>query len=160
MSEYDGIKEREEGRSRMPMGMTVLFMGLIIFGLIYIYRYLPGTTGWNQADQYELKVKAREAAVAGRPEEAFHPETEHEQMVSAEQGREIYRQECAVCHGKDLAGGIGPSLLGPRFKFGSTIEDHARVIAKGTPGGMPSFGQLGDAKIRSVASYIHTMAHH
>jgi cytochrome c oxidase cbb3-type subunit 3 len=160
MSDYDGIREREEGRSRMPTGMTILFMGLIICGLVYMYRFMPATTGWNQASQYEQKVKAREASVAGKSAEVPHPETEHEQMVSAEQGKEIYRDECAVCHGKNLEGGIGPSLLGPKFKFGPTIDDHARIIAKGTSGGMPAFGQLGNAKIRSIAAYIHTMAQH
>ncbi|MGE5842396.1 MAG: cbb3-type cytochrome c oxidase N-terminal domain-containing protein, partial [Deltaproteobacteria bacterium] len=35
MSEFDGIQEREAGKNKMPIGMTVLFMGLILFGLVY-----------------------------------------------------------------------------------------------------------------------------
>ncbi|MBS1128698.1 MAG: hypothetical protein H6Q96_1078 [Nitrospirae bacterium] len=62
MSEYDGITEREEGKKKMPLGMTVLFMGLIICGLVYMYLFMPQTTGWSQAGRYEAKVKAREAA--------------------------------------------------------------------------------------------------
>jgi cytochrome c oxidase cbb3-type subunit III len=160
MSEYDGITEREEGKKKMPLGMTVLFMGLIICGLVYMYLFMPQTTGWSQAYQYEAKVKAREAAVTGQPKADVHPETEHQQMVSAEQGKEVYAAECAVCHGANLEGGIGPALKGPKFKYGATLKDHARVIAKGTQEGMPGFEQLGAGKIQSVAAYIHTSHQH
>ncbi|NTW58304.1 MAG: c-type cytochrome [Nitrospirae bacterium] len=160
MGEFDGIQEREEGKKKMPLGMTVLFMGLIIFGLAYMYLFMPQTTGWTQAGRYEAKIKAREAEVAGRTRPDAHPETEHEQMQAAEKGKEIYLAECAVCHGNALEGGIGPSLRGPKFKHGPTVEDHVRVITKGTEEGMPGFEQLGAAKIRSVASYIHTSHQH
>jgi cytochrome c oxidase cbb3-type subunit 3 len=160
MSDYDGIKEREEGKKKMPLGMTVLFMGLIICGLVYMYLFMPQTTGWTQAGRYEAKVKAREAAVTGQSKVDVHPETEHQQMVSAELGKEIFAAECAVCHGEKLEGGIGPALRGPKFKYGPTLKDHARVIAKGTKGGMPGFEQLGAEKIQSVAAYIHTSHQH
>jgi mono/diheme cytochrome c family protein len=160
MSDYDGIKEREEGKDKMPIGMTVLFMGLIICGLVYIYLFMPQTTGWTQAGRYEAKIKAREAVVAGKPEADVHSESEHQQMVSAEQGKEVYAAECAVCHGANLEGGIGPALKGPKFKYGATLKDHARVIAKGTQEGMPGFEQLGPGKIQSVAAYIHTSHQH
>jgi len=58
MSDYDGIKEREEGKDKMPIGMTVLFMGLIICGLVYIYLFMPQITGWTQTGRYEAEVKA------------------------------------------------------------------------------------------------------
>ena len=160
MAEYDGIKEREEGKKKMPLGMAVLFAGLIVFGFVYLYRFLPQTTGWTQAGRYEEKMKAREAAISGQPEADVHPETEHEQMVAAGKGKEVYLAECAVCHGEKLEGGIGPSLKGPRFRYGATVADHVRVITKGTPEGMPGFEQLGAEKIRSVASYIHTSHQH
>jgi cytochrome c oxidase cbb3-type subunit 3 len=160
MGEFDGIQEREAGKKKMPLGMTVLFMGLIIFGLAYMYLFMPQTTGWTQAGRYEANIKAREAEVAGRTRPDAHPETEHEQMQSAEMGKEIYLAECAVCHGNALEGGIGPSLRGPKFKHGPTVNDHIRVITKGTREGMPGFEQLGAAKIRSVASYIHTSHQH
>lgn len=160
MSDFDGIQEREEGKKKMPLGMVILFMGLILFGLVYLYLFMPQTTGWTQAARYEAQVKAREAAVAGRGEADVHPETEHHQMKAAEQGKETYVAECAVCHGEKLEGGIGPALKGPKFKYGATVADHVRVITKGTKEGMPSFEQLGAEKIRGVASYIHTSHQH
>lgn len=160
MGEFDGIKEREEGKKKMPLGMMVLFLGLIICGLVYMYLFLPQTTGWTQAGRYEAKVKAQEAAVAGQSTADVHPETEHQQMVSAERGKEIYATECAVCHGEKLEGGIGPALKGPKFKYGTTLTDHVRVITKGTQEGMPGFEQLGADKIQSVAAFIHTSHQH
>jgi len=161
MDEFDGIREREEGKKKMPLGMLVLFLGLILCGLVYLYSFSPQTSGWTQTGQYEAQVKAREAALAGKTGAEVHVETEHEQMAAAEKGKEIYLAECAGCHGEKLEGGIGPSLKGPKFKYGPTLEDHARIIAKGTGEGMPGFEQaLGKEKVRSVAAYIHTTHRH
>lgn len=160
MGEFDGIREREAGSKKMPLGMFVLFTALIVFGIAYLYLFMPATTGWNQANQYEQEVKAREAELAGATKADLHAETEHEQMLAAEKGREVYIAECAACHGDKLEGGIGPALTGPKFKHGPTLDDHIRVITKGTGEGMPGFPQLGPDKIRKVASYIHTRHQH
>jgi len=56
MGEFDGIHEREEGNKKMPLGMTVLFISLIIVGLLYLYLFSPLTTGWTQVDQYQQKI--------------------------------------------------------------------------------------------------------
>jgi hypothetical protein len=34
MGEFDGIRERKEGKSKMPLAMTILFLGLAIVGLV------------------------------------------------------------------------------------------------------------------------------
>jgi len=161
MGEYDGINEREEGRKKMPLGMVVLFMGLIITGLLYLILYLPQITGWTQAGQYEKQVKAKEAVLSGLVKTDIHDETEHDQMMAADKGKEIYDAECSACHGEKLEGGAGPALSGPAFRFGKTLADHIRVISKGTANGMPGFEkQLGAEKIKQVASYIHTRHQH
>ncbi len=155
MADYDGITEREEGKAKMPLGMTVLFLGLIIFGLIYIYRYLPQISGWSQAAQYEAAMQALQAMHAAPAEHEASESAEHEQQETLVLGAQIFSENCAVCHGKDLAGGIGPSLLGPTFRYGASMIDHIRVISKGTTKGMPSFeAQLGSEKIHAVAAFI------
>ncbi len=159
MAEYDGIKEREEGKKKMPLGMTVLFMGLAVFGLTYIYLFLPHTTGWTQLTQYEQKVKEREAVKAKHGEVESAETEEHERSEALVRGEKIYKESCAACHGVHLEGGIGPGLLGPKFIYGDSVEDHIKVISKGTPKGMPGFErQLGATNIYNVAYYVHS--HH
>ncbi len=154
MSEHEEIREREEGRHKMPIGMTVLFTGLVLFGLVYIYRYTPQTTGWTQTGQYEQRMGAHKAEVVTH--EVKEVEAGMSESGSAAEGSAIYKKDCAMCHGENLEGGIGPALTGPKFIHGNTLADHARVIADGTPNGMPGFGkQLGPAKVRAVAHYIH-----
>jgi cytochrome c oxidase cbb3-type subunit III len=153
MGEYDGIREREEGRKKMPFGMAVLFLTLIASGLVYLYLFSPLTTGWKQVDQYERRMEAHKTAVIS------HEVKEVEAGLSGtkeDKGPAIYASECAMCHGEKLEGTIGPSLTGPKFIHGNTLADHVRVIANGTPNGMPGFQkQLGAEKVRAVAHYIY-----
>jgi cytochrome c oxidase cbb3-type subunit 3 len=153
MGEYDGIREREEGKKKMPLGMAVLFLGLIVSGLVYLYLFSPQTTGWRQLAQYEKKMEAHKAAVI------THEVKEVATGVAEtkeDKGPAIYAADCAMCHGDKLEGNIGPSLMGPKFIYGNTLADHIRVIAEGTPNGMPGFQkQLGAEKVRAVAHYIY-----
>jgi cytochrome c oxidase cbb3-type subunit 3 len=153
MGEYDGIREREEGKKKMPLGMAVLFLTLLAFGLVYLFLFSPLTTGWRQVDQYERRMEARKTAVISHEvKEAASGMSE----TKADKGPAIYASECAMCHGEKLEGGIGPLLTGPRFIYGNALADHIRVIAAGTPNGMPGFQkQLGTEKVRSVAHYIY-----
>ncbi len=154
MSEFDGIQERQEGKSRMPTGMTILFIGLIVFGLCYLYLYSPQTTGWNQTDQYQRRMDALKTAVVTH--EVKEVESGMSEASRAEEGPAIYKSECAMCHGDNLQGGIGPALMGPTFIYGGTLADHIRVINNGTPKGMPAFEkQLGAEKVRAVAHYVY-----
>ncbi len=153
MSEFDGIKEREEGKKKMPLGMAALFVGLIIFGLAYLYRFNPQTTGWTQQAQYQKRMEALKTAITTHEvKEVASAESE----VTEAKGPEVYKSDCAMCHGEKLEGGIGPALTGPKFIYGGAMADHERVIADGTPNGMPGFRkQLGSDKIRAVAHYIY-----
>jgi cytochrome c oxidase cbb3-type subunit 3 len=153
MGEYDGIREREEGKKKMPLGMAVLFLGLMAFGLAYLFLFSPQTTGWRQLAQYEKKMETHKAAVITH--EVKEVATGAEQS-KADKGPEIYASDCAMCHGENLEGSIGPSLKGPKFIYGNTLADHVRVIAEGTPNGMPGFQkQLGAEKVRAVAHFIY-----
>lgn len=157
MSDYDGIKEREDGKKKMPIGMTVFFLGLVIFGFVYIYLYMPATTGWTQLGQYERKsaaIAAPAAPVEQKP--AVKAMTADEQRIA--KGKEIYAAECAMCHGEKLEGALGPALTGPAFLYGGEVKDLIRTTSGGTQAGMPAFEkQLGPEKIRDVALYIRSL---
>jgi len=162
MSDFDEIKEREEGKKKMPLGMTLLFMGLVLCGLVYMYLYTPFISGWTQKSQYEEKTKAHEVIQASMHKEAdVAAPLPQKSKATLQQGEAIYKENCAMCHGDKLEGGVGPSLHGPKFIYGTSLEDHIRVISKGTPKGMPGFeSQLGAKKINSVAYYLHEAHQH
>jgi cytochrome c551/c552 len=51
-----------------------------------------------------------------------------------QRGLEIYSQICVTCHGPNLDGGIGPSLVDAYWKHGDTAEAIMRSISKGIVG--------------------------
>ena len=158
MAEFDGITEQEAGKHKMPVGMIILFWGLIVSGLIYIILFTPWFTGWTQTKQYARKMET--PAVAPEEQKATIPAALTD-AARIKRGKAVYQAECAVCHGEKLEGGLGPALTGPKFVYGATLEDHVRVITRGTQSGMPKFEkQLGAEKIRNVALFIHTQHTH
>jgi glucose/arabinose dehydrogenase len=68
----------------------------------------------------------------------------------------MYNQNCASCHGPDLTGGLGPSLIDDEWDHGSDPVSVAKSIKDGFPSsGMPGFsGGLSDEDIRSLVIYI------
>ena len=91
--------------------------------------------------------------------------------ASFAQGRDIYRDSCAVCHGNDGQGGVGTPLAGVASTF-PDCEEHVRWITIGSSkwldevgptygsqgreiaGSMPGFnGVRTDAEIRLAAAY-------
>ena len=51
-----------------------------------------------------------------------------------QRGQEIYSQICVTCHGPNLDGGIGPSLVDAYWKHGDSPEAIMRSISKGIVG--------------------------
>ena len=68
----------------------------------------------------------------------------------------LYRDLCASCHGADLQGAQGPSLLDDIWVHGDSDEALARSIRDGRPAsGMPGFGAaLSAEQVRSLVVYI------
>ena len=55
-------------------------------------------------------------------------------FANIERGQEIYNQICFNCHGPNLDGGIGPSLVDSYWKNGDSHDAIYRSIAKGVTG--------------------------
>jgi cytochrome c oxidase cbb3-type subunit 3 len=81
---------------------------------------------------------------------------EQDEKYQAE-GKGIYLEKCADCHGKDLKGADGPSLAG-HLKYGEEDGQKFESIAKGRPGGMPGFDtELGRDRIWKVLAYVDSV---
>ena len=71
-------------------------------------------------------------------------------------GEAVYMQNCAMCHGAELEGGIGAALNDEEWIHGSDSENVVRIITEGVPEkGMLTWGPiLGPEKINQVAAYV------
>lgn len=74
-------------------------------------------------------------------------------------GRRLYEQyNCVSCHGGEGAGGIGPTLNDPRWKYGGTPAAIFQSIYEGRPEGMPIWGgRIPDEQIWQLAAYVESL---
>ena len=79
--------------------------------------------------------------------------------VGAGSVRRLYQQHCAQCHGENLEGGRGSSLLVPRLAYGEDDASMTRIIREGLPGDtMPGYlSVLSGPEIRSLVIFIREM---
>ncbi|RNC66667.1 MAG: cytochrome C oxidase Cbb3 [Desulfuromonadales bacterium] len=94
--------------------------------------------------------KAAQTAVVGDLKNPFASDP----AIVAE-GRSIYEQQCASCHGKDLKGEIGPGLAGSAR---SDAELFKAVYEGIQTGGMPAFGDtLGKDRVWKVVTFMRSV---
>lgn len=100
---------------------------------------------------YEAEAQ-HEAALAKNPHKPKAPVAKDTALVEPNHpGAKTFSSNCAACHGADLKGQIGPSLLGVGNKYNAQqIEE---IIAKGKPAGMPAGVVQGD-DAKKVADWL------
>lgn len=73
------------------------------------------------------------------------------------EGEGLYDQHCAVCHGKDLSGDIGPDI----HDLDMADADLYQILYNGLPdGGMPAFDSLGSARVWKLVNYLKYQKRH
>ncbi len=70
--------------------------------------------------------------------------------------KDLYLQYCAACHGQNLEGGQGSSLIDDVWNYGSSDAAIAKTILEGVPdlGMVPWKGVLTDEQVRSLVILI------
>lgn len=73
----------------------------------------------------------------------------------------LYRNYCSSCHGAQMQGAMGPSLVDDHWQHGSSNEEIARVISHGVPKkGMPAWRKsLSPAQVRALVILIREQAY-
>lgn len=81
-------------------------------------------------------------------------------LTFAATAEDNYQQFCASCHGKELQGGLGSSLVDEQWRFGASDEAITKVIREGlADAGMPPWGNtLSDKDIRALVIFIREQA--
>ncbi|HJV67483.1 MAG TPA: cbb3-type cytochrome c oxidase subunit II [Geomonas sp.] len=98
--------------------------------------------------------KTARAEVAGEQKNPYQ-----DNLAVVPEGKKIFQDNCAQCHGADLNGGpVGPALIDldrPDIKVFTTIFNGNQ------PNGMPAFGDnLGKDRIWKVVTYIKSVHRH
>ena len=74
------------------------------------------------------------------------------------QGKKLYNNQCALCHGIEGTGGRGPTLNQPKLRHAPTQAALIKVIQEGIPGTeMPDFWSLNNDEARQVAAYVRSL---
>src|SRR5438270_4046932 len=88
---------------------------------------------------------------APAPPQAYDPEL-------VQQGKNLFAQDCAFCHGRDAAGGeIGPDLTRSKVVRDDVGGDQIGPVVRNgrAESGMPPF-DLSDQQIESLVAFVHT----
>lgn len=73
-----------------------------------------------------------------------------------EQGKHLFAQNCAPCHGADAGGGDGPNLHGVPASLGDTTVQG--IVRRGIPGtAMPGSSTLSDKQAANIVAYLRTL---
>ena len=51
--------EREETKTKLPLGWLLLYVGLILWGIYYAVSFTPQVSGWTQEGQYQESLKQK-----------------------------------------------------------------------------------------------------
>lgn len=155
---YDGIVEQN---NPMPAWWIWLFLFSIIFGFHYWLHYSVAD-GPTLKQEYDVALKQLQeqadksaSTAAVETEDSLTVYMKNETAVT--NGAAVFTAKCAMCHGDNLEGKIGPNLTD---KFWTT-GDGSRMailhtIMKGsTAKGMPAWeGMLKPKELKDVAAFV------
>lgn len=79
-----------------------------------------------------------------------------------EDGKALYEQKCAICHGKDgvakPAGKGSKNFNDPAFQASSTADAIGKIVTEGK-GKMPAYrSKLSDGQIAAIAAHVKKLA--
>ena len=70
-------------------------------------------------------------------------------------GKTIYDERCAVCHGVAGEGGVGPNMTDEYWIYGSDVKGIFKTVKFGAKNGMQAWkGKISAKEMQSVSSYI------
>ncbi|NQY29367.1 MAG: c-type cytochrome [Flavobacteriaceae bacterium] len=159
---YDGIKELDNA---LPPWWVWGFYATIVFAVVYMAKYHV-FGGETQSQEFETEMEQARIDIEEYKKTAkdlvdYTTVVALTEVADITAGKEIFIQNCAVCHKPDGAGGIGPNLTDEYWVLGGGIKNVFKTISQG---GRPSKGMeawskkgLKPSKIQQVASYILTL---
>ena len=159
---YDGIQEYD---NPMPGWWSALF---ILSGIFSVFYLVGISAGWIDSYEDDLDDSMAELQAVRTQFEEANPATAIDSTYLAsvvanpdrvDAGAEIFSGQCAVCHGADGGGVIGPNLTDEYWINGGSNMDIWEVIRVGVPEkGMAPWESVFSAEERaSLVAYIRSI---
>lgn len=155
--DYDGIRELD---NPMPPWWLAGFFVSIIFAVVYMFHYHVLGTGDLQITEYNKSMeKAEKEIMEYRNKMAMNvDETNATLMVDNSdlmKGKELFMNNCTVCHTENGGGSTGPNLTDDYWLYGNDIKTVFKTIKYGNSNGMPSHeSKMNPIELQQVASYV------
>ena len=147
--EADGIEEYD---NPLPDWWLGLFWLTIVWAIGYgVHYHFIADRSQEGALAAEMAAANERWPAQAQAELAFTYSAE-----AAAAGEAVYNQNCFPCHGMQLEGGIGPSLVDEEWIHGSQAADMVRIVQQGVlDKGMVAWsGILSPEQINNVTAYI------
>ncbi len=154
--DFDGITENRVNKP--PAYFSLLYYGLIVWGVVFMAYYL--FSGWSSGGEFEEKMAAHQQQLAEQkpPQAALPAAVAAKPAAAAVDAARLYAENCAMCHGAQGEGGIGPALNTAGYNYGRDKDEVILSIAGGRPGGMPGFeNRFSKAETEAVAEFVLLM---
>ena len=157
-----------EMNNPMPRWWMWLFVGTVVFSLLYLVAYpglgtYEGELGWTSRDAYQGEVAQADRELA--PLYAQFTSRKPEEVAGDTQamaiGERLFMNNCAQCHGSDARGSKGfPNLADADWLHGGSPEKIVETITGGRRGSMPPMAAaVGSADdVKNVANYVLSLS--
>jgi len=159
---YDGIRELDND---LPPWWKYGFYVTIVFAIIYLTIHHVTKTSDLQIAQYEKSMEAGRIAKEEFQKKDANNVTENNVKLYTDKthlddAANLFKDNCAVCHGKLGEGAVGPNLTDEYWIHGGSLKDIFHTITNGWPDkGMKSWqADFSPLKIDELASYIKSLS--
>lgn len=156
--EYDGIQELNNG---VPPWLQYLFLTTIGFAFIYFTYFTVLGIGDTQFEEYEKEMAKAMMLKEERMKLAANNIDENNVVLMLAEmdlmeGKTLFKENCATCHGELGGGGAGPNLTDEYWIHGGGLKNVFSTIKYGyIQKGMPSWqDKLTPLQIQKVSSYV------
>lgn len=157
--DYDGIKELDND---LPPWWKYGFYISIVWAVVYFGYYELGG-GPTSIDEYNTAMEKAEAEVTAYKAKHVIDVDENNVLLAdaagIKAGKTIFESNCAVCHGKEAEGVVGPNLTDDYWLHGGSLKDIFKTVKYGViEKGMTSWKDiLSPADILNVSSYVKSL---
>lgn len=152
---FDGIEEMD---NRLPNWWLATLWGAIIFAFGYWFYYHPGHMGPSAQERYQGAMAEHQKLL-----ESHKPKSTDDVLLALAKdpaaiaaGAEVFKTNCAACHGPEGQGLVGPNLTDKYWLHGGKPLQIQGTVSKGfVEKGMPAWEPvLGADRVQKVAAFV------